>query len=81
LARRVRSSPSTTSYAVGFSLFDPADRGLHLPQFPRTGGNGRPIEQGFEGGRLPILRTIYRPPLPLEVTQEAHATTLAACRT
>ena len=68
--------PVYDNYAVGFSLFDPANRGLHLPQFPRAGGNGRPLEQGFEGGRLPILRTIHRPPLPLEVTQEAHATTL-----
>ncbi|MFO1430230.1 MAG: hypothetical protein U1F76_08830 [Candidatus Competibacteraceae bacterium] len=68
--------PVYDHYAVSFFLFDPQSRTLHLPQFPRGGGAARPLEQGQENGFLPIVRTVYRPLLPLEVTAEAHATTL-----
>ena len=68
--------PVYDHYVVSFFLFDPHSRTLHFPQFPTTDGNVRPLEQGHENGFLPIVRTIYRPPLHLEVSEEAHATVL-----
>ena len=64
-------------YAVSFFLFDPQNRSLHFPQFPSHPAE-RPLEQSLKGGHLPIIRTLYRSPLCLDVTQEAHATVLGS---
>jgi hypothetical protein len=69
--------PVYDNYAVSFFLFDPQSRLLHFPQFP-THPTTRPLEQGLENGYLPIVRTIYRSPLHLEVAEEAHATVLGS---
>lgn len=68
--------PVYDHYVVSFFLFDPRTRALHLPQFPVASGDARPLEQSHDNGFLPIVRTVYRPPLNLEVSEEAHATTL-----
>jgi len=68
--------PVYDHYALSFFLFEPGGRTLHFPQFPAAGENGRPLVQAHEDGFLPVVQTVYRPPLPLEVSQEAHATVL-----
>ncbi len=70
--------PVYDNYATSFFVFNPQTRALHLPQFPAAAGPNRPLEQFAEGGYLPIIDTVYRTPLGLTVTQEAHATVLGA---
>ena len=69
--------PVYDKYAVNFFLFDPSTRALHLPQFPSAGG-GRPMQQSNENGFLPIVHTLYRTDMGLEIGQEAHATVLGS---
>src|SRR5262245_9822895 len=64
-------------YALNFFLFEPQERSLHFPQFPAHPAE-RPLEQSLESGHLPVVRTFYRSPLCLDVTQEAHATVLGS---
>ena len=67
--------PVYDTYAVTFFLFDPQTRALHLPQFP-VAGQARPLEHKLEAGHLPIVHTLYRSPMGLNVSQEVHATVL-----
>jgi hypothetical protein len=70
--------PVYDNYATAFFVFDPQTRALHLPQFPVATGSARPLEQSNENGFLPIIHSVYRSPLGLSVTQEAHATVLGS---
>ena len=67
--------PVYDHYAMSFFLFDPDSRTLHFPQFPEAEGE-RPLEQSHEDGFLPIVQTVYRSPIHLEVSEEAHATVI-----
>ena len=70
--------PVYECYAVSAFLFDPATRALHLPQFPRDSGRGRPLEQFHEDDHLPIVHTLFRAPGRRDLVQTAHATVLGS---
>src|SRR5262245_17452988 len=62
--------PVRDPYTLIFFLFDPAARRLYFPQEAEPGGVAPALEQGFEAGYLPVVRTVYRPPIGLEVGQK-----------
>ncbi len=68
--------PVYEQYSVSAFLFDPASRALHLPQFPRDHGRGRPLEQHHSEAYLPIVETLHRATPTLDLRQVAHATVL-----
>lgn len=70
--------PVYEQYSVSAFLFDPATRVLHLPQFPRDQGRGRPLEQHHENAYLPIVETLHRATPSLDLRHTAHATVLGA---
>jgi hypothetical protein len=68
--------PVYDKYALGFFLFDPDRRGLHLPQMTEPDGQGPVLTQQLEADYLPVILTTYRAPLGVEVRQKVLATTL-----
>ena len=69
--------PVYDKYALGFFLFDPDRRVLHLPQMPVPDGQEGPVlTQQLEADYLPVILTTYRAPLGVEVSQKVLATTL-----
>ena len=68
--------PVYDKYTLSFFLFDPVNKTLHLPQFPRAITNASPLQQQMENDYLPIVTTTYRSPLGIEVEAKAIATTI-----
>lgn len=66
--------PVYDAYAVGFFLFDPARRVIHLPQLPADDDGPSALRQEREGGYLPVIVTRYRTPLGVELEQRVLAT-------
>ncbi len=67
--------PVYDRYATSFFLFDPANRSLHLPQFPDPDTDGAVLSQQWESGYLPVHRTSYRG-MGVTVEQKVLATTM-----
>jgi hypothetical protein len=68
--------PVYDAYCLGFFLFDPQERRLHLPQQVASGAPAPQLEQHLEDGYLPTVVTTYRSPVGVRVVQRVLSTTL-----
>src|SRR6266480_4596942 len=68
--------PVYDQYTLSFFLFDPLTKKLSFPQFPQADGPLPPLEQSLEDGYLPIVTTVYRSPMGIEVKEKVLATTI-----
>ena len=74
--------PVYDQYAVGFCLFEPGPKALHLPQRPEDSPVPT-LTQGHEEGYLPIIRTLYTPRSAaggLSIEQRVFSTVLGPSR-
>jgi hypothetical protein len=69
--------PVYDRYALGFFLYDKANRQLYLPQYP-SGTLQPSLEQSMQEGYLPILKTLFRTTSGLEVVATTLATVFGA---
>jgi hypothetical protein len=67
--------PVYERYTVSFFLMDAAGR-LHLPQLLEPGSGQPALEHRRQGGYLPVMTTVYRPPMPVQVNQRTLGTTV-----
>jgi len=70
--------PVYDEYALTFFLFDPRERALHLPQFPRPLGGADSLKQELEDGYLPAVITTYRTPPGIDVVEKVFATVVGS---
>ncbi len=68
--------PVYDQYTLSFFLFDPLTKKLYFPQFPQANGAAPSLEQSLEDGYLPVVTTIYRSPIGIEVQEKVLATTI-----
>lgn len=69
--------PVYDKYSLGFFLFDPNDRSIHLPQRPEPDADGPVLVQSIDEGHLPVILTTYRA-IGVTVDQRVFATTVGS---
>lgn len=65
--------PVYDKYAVAFFLFDRQNKIICFPQYPVANSAQPSLEQVWEEGYLPSIKTIYHSPLKIEVEATAFA--------
>src|SRR4051812_46022710 len=68
--------PVYERYAVTFFLL--ADGELHFPHYAEAGAPAPALEQQRQGGYIPVVLTMYRPPLGVAVEQRTLATVVGS---